>query len=281
MSIKYDKPSIIEYMKKITRVFDFILSRAIIFALAFIWCRYYIKPVYLSVAAALGATFILSLILFLISRPKKRKTAISGVEKEHMNDVINQFMYSSNRQNSEYFYGLIKNEYPATLLPECIVTENNKVKTLMFTRFTIAPAIPDDIREIIIECRKYGAKRAIVFCGAFSDKAKETAGKIEGIEIVLMNAENTYGFLKDFNLYPAITIETTQKRRKPLKVFFKYAFSRTKVKAYLWGAAIMLLGSFFVLYNLYYLISATVFLFFALLSFISFKFKQEPEKSLL
>ena len=266
---------------KIRRIFDFILSRAIIFALAFIWCRYYIKPVYLSAAAALGVTFILSFILYLISRPKKRRTAVTGAEKEHMNEVINQFMYSLNRQNIEYFYNLIKNEHPATLLPECIVAENSKGKTLMFTRFTIAPLIPDDVRETIIECRRYGAKRAIVFCNSFSDKAKETAGKIEGIEIILMNAENTYGFLKQFNLYPAITIETTQKRRKPFKVFFKFAFSRTKVKAYLWGAAIMLLGSFFVRYNLYYLISATAFLFFALLSFINFKFKQEPEKNLL
>ena len=268
-------------MKNFKHVFDFVLSRAIIFALAFIWCRYYINSLLFSAAAALGLTFAISILLLLIVRPKKRKAALTGAEKEHMNEIINQLIYSVNQRNIEYFYDLIKHERNATLLPECIICEDNKVKTLMFTCFTITPATPDEIREAIIECRRYGAQRAVVFGTAFSDKAKEIASKIEGIEIELMNAESTYGFIKDTGLYPAIVVKTKQKKRISFNVFFKLAFSRAKVKAYLFGASVLLLGSFFVRYNLYYLISASAFLLFALLSFINFKFKQTPEKNLL
>ena len=266
---------------KIRRVIEFIFSRAVIFALAFIWCRYYIKSLPLSAAAALGATVAVSILLLLIARPKKRKVAVSGAEKEHMNEVMNQFMYSVNQRNIEYFYDLVKREYHATLLPECIISETDKVKTLMFTRFTIAPVAPDDIRNVIIECRRYGAHRAIIFGTSFNEKAKETAALIEGIEIVLMDAENTYNFIKEFGLFPAIVVKTAQKKRKPFKVFFKFAFSRTKVKSYMFGAGVMLLGSLFVRYNLYYLISASAFLFLALLSFVNLRFKQEPERPLI
>jgi len=268
-------------MKNFKRVFEFVFSRALIFALAFIWCRYYISSLLLSVAAALGVTFAVSILLFLVTSPHKRKAAVSAAENELMDEVINQFVYSANRRNIEYFFDLVKREHPATLLPDCIITENNNVKTLMFTRFTLDPVSPDEIRDVIIECRRYGTRRAVVFGTAFSDKAKEIAEKIEGIEVVPMDKERTYGFIKEFGLFPAIAVKTRQKKRTPLKVFFKFAFSRAKTKAYLFGAAVLLIGSLFVRYNLYYLISATAFLFFALISFINFKFKAEPEKSLL
>lgn len=273
--------SIIDIVKNFTRIFDYILSRIVIFALSFIWCRYYLDSLFLSVLASAGITLCISFIFALILKPGKRRKAVSKAVRQHREEVINQFMYSTNQRNIEYFYNLIKTEYHAALLPECILSENKKVKTLIFTRFRLLPANQDDIREVITECRCYGAERAIVFGSAFNDKAKETALKIEGLEVVLMNAESTYNFIKELGAYPVIAVKTTQNKRKPLKVFFKFAFSRTKVKAYLLGAAIMILCSFLVRYNLYYLISATAFLFFALLSFINFGFKREPEKSLL
>ena len=268
-------------MKNYTRIFDFILSRTVIFALAFIWFRYYLDSFLLTCMAAAGITVGISFIIFLVTAPKARKAGISGAEKQHMKEVINQFMYSENNRNIEYFYNIIKNEYPSALLPGCIITENDRMKTLIFTRFTFSSASPDDIREAVIECRRYNVARAVIFCNSYSLKAKEISSEIEGFEIILMDAANTYRFIKEFNMYPVIEIKTAKKTHRAIKVLYKTAFSRAKVKAYLFGAVIMLLGSFFVRYNLYYLISATVFLFFALICLIDFKFKKEIERNLL
>jgi hypothetical protein len=50
---------------------------------------------------------------------------------------------------------------------------------------------------------------------------------------------------------------------------------RRNVKGYLFGALFMVIGSFFIRHNLYYLISASVFLTLALLCRVNFKFKSE------
>ncbi len=268
-------------MNKISRVIDFLISRTVIFTLAFIWCRYYLNSLWLAVLSAAGITLLACLILFLISRAKNARKSATKAEQIHMQQVMTEFMYSTNKQNVEYFYKLIKNEYAATLLPDCVLCENNKIKTLLFTRFKYAALSPDDIREFYIECRRFNAQRAIVFASDVSDKARSAASGLTDAEIILMNAENTYKFLKEFNMYPVITVKTAPEKRRKIKTLLKFAFSRNKVKTYLWGAGIMLLCSFAVPYNLYYLISATVMMVCALISFINPAFVRDPEKSLL
>jgi len=271
--------SIIIGMNYISKALDFVLSRAVIFALAFIWCRYYLKSLSTVILASAAITAGASLLLLLFSRPKKRRAALSKTERTQQENAINQLMYSTNRQNTEYFYKLLKNEHNVTLLPECVLSENNGAKALIFARFRFAPALPDDVREIIAECRRYGAAQAVFFGSAFSEKAKDAALKVGSVDIAFMDAAETYAFLKRHGAVPENKVEMRQKGRKPLKAFFKSAFSRTKAKAYLWGAAIMLLCSFFVPYNLYYLISATAFLCFAFLSFLNLGFTRETERN--
>ena len=268
-------------MKRISKTVDFMLSRTVIFVLAFIWCRYYINSLWLSPLSALGITVLLSLVLFLFSRSRKAKKDITAAERKHMEQVINEFMYSVNRKNIEFFYNLIKDQYPATLLADCLLTENNKVKTLIFTHFTYAPLSEDALREIFILNSGYKAERIIVFTNSFTDKTKNAAALLD-TEIILMNAENTYSFLKEFNMYPVIILKAAQPiKRKPIKTLLKFAFAKSKAKAYLLCSAVMLFCSFIVPYNLYYLIFATITLIFSLICFIDFKFKQESDKSLL
>ncbi|GHV00971.1 hypothetical protein FACS1894211_09710 [Clostridia bacterium] len=267
-------------MNTISSWIDFILSRAVIFVLAFIWIRYYADGLWVAVFAASAVTALVSLILSLLSRRKKKKKDLSAKDIKHAESVMTQLIFMENTRVLSFFAAFLKKHYNCMSTGECVLAETGAEATLIFTAFKHAPLSPDDLARVYIAAQKYSADKILIFTNGCAPATTEAARRLQKPRAILQNAADTYKFLKAYETFPEITVQVEPpKRRKKFKFLLAAALSRKNAKSYLFGALFMVAGSFFIPYNLYYLMSASVFLSLALLCCINFKFKTESAET--
>lgn len=254
-------------MTKLSRVFDFVLSRFIILSLAFIWIRYYVSSAWLSLLYALAATAAISLLSALVFGKSRRRKRLNAEEAKAVEHTMTQFIFSSKEKNLNFFYNILKAQYHTVIMPECLIVENGSTKILVFTFFSHNKMGLEDFTKAYVAASKYAADKIIYFTGGFTPSVADTAARIEDVKVTVLDARETYAFLKEYDTFPESAVSLAKpKKRSAFRGLLSAAFSRRNVKGYLFGAAVMLAGSFFVGYNIYYLVSASVLLAFGLIS---------------
>ncbi|MDR1093382.1 MAG: hypothetical protein LBL66_04465 [Clostridiales bacterium] len=255
---------------------DFILSRTVIFVLAFIWIRFYADGIWVAVFAALAVTVLCSMVLSFLSRRKKRKKDLTGKDLKHAETVMTQLMFMENARVLAFFAEFLKKHYRCMATGECVLAETGAEATLIFTSFRHEPLSPDGLARIYIAAGKYSADKILIFTNGFAPAAADAARRFAKPRVILQNAADTYKFLKTYETFPDVTVKLNPpKNRKKFKVLLAVALAHRNAKGYLFGALFMVFGSFFIRYNLYYLISASAFMTLALLCRVNFKFKSE------
>ncbi len=268
-------------MQRFLFIFQIILKCGLIFLISYIWLRYFLSNTLYSILLSIAFTIIVQWISIAIGKRKNAKTSLKIKEKE---DAENMFLSLLTEENSlNFFLQLALSRHKLSSIQKDFVVidngESGKVALVPFIK--LSPLLPDDIAQIIKKCGQYCPNKIIITCNEY-EKSCNSFAKNFNQDIVLIDKFETYALLyKEYDFYPEITTQYKKPQKLSFKDLLASAFTRTKTKNYLFCAVVILISSYWVGMNLYYCITASVLLLFALISFINPKYNKKKEQSLI
>lgn len=265
-------------MKKLLFILQFILKIFLIFVFFFIWTRYFIKELWLSILTAAGATILIEIITRLAGRKKSNSASLKVKEKE---EAENMFLsLSSNPSAFSFFEKLAKIKHPsvAKKTKYIVISHSEKTKTILYPYLYFKPLSIDDLSEIIEKTEKEKATKLVISCGECSKEAYSFAKNFD-IKIVILDRFETYKKLyKEYDCFPEITRQYKKDKALAFKDLLAYSFNKNRTKGYFLSALIIFLAGFLVRANLYYSIMASILVIFAFISQFNWVFnKSEGE----
>ncbi len=129
---------------------------------------------------------------------------------------------------------------------------------LVCCRFSVEPLSADEILQV------YKSERCqlIFFGNEFTESAKHITDYI-GKDITLVDMPSVYKLLKNAELLPETETKTVNRKEK-IKSLFVATFQRKKAGSFALYGSVLLIMSRFVFYPLWYIISGTIFLLYAI-----------------
>ena len=266
-------------MKKFLFIIQIFIKCSLIFLIAFIWLRFVLDSIWL----ALSLSFIITVIIELITTFFKRKNGIkNSLQVKEKEDAENMFLSLLQDKNRiDFFCNLVSSRHSNIRKNKnyILISHDNKTKVALFPFFKIQSLLPDNIIEINNEIKEKLDKLVIV-CNDY-DKSSLDFSKHFSFEIVILNKYETYQNLyKEYDYYPEIIVKNSTKKIS-FKELISYSFNRSRTKGYIISSLLLFIMSFFVQMSIYYCIVASILLIFALISFTNQTYNKKIEKELL
>jgi hypothetical protein len=266
---------------KFSRAVDFALSRIALWAVAFVWIRYYIDNVWVTLVAATAITLFVNILLEILLKIKHKGREIKAKELKRISEIGNQLLLNTRGQNIDFFAGLLKDE-DCSVIPtdDCIVAKKDERTILICPDFSVQPLNKQAIVEHIRYAISIRATKIAVFCLSYEKNIEQFCTTLPDIKIKIYDPVKTYSLLKNYNCFPEITRRLSVKQKMNLKQLCAYALNRSRAKGYMLSGLLLFAISFVTFYRLYYLISASVLIGFGLLSYFNKRFNADPGKEL-
>ncbi len=264
-------------MKYVSLILQSLLRAILIFSLTFIWVRYFIHALWLSILLSCLITMVLDIFIRFITKRRNNKSNMKIKEKEEAENMFLSLATSSNYMT--FFLNLSKKENPnATKKKNYIILENPENKTLFYPFMSANELSKDDIAKIIILANKEKAGKIVITCGEINKEAFSFSKSLN-IPIILLDKFSTYNDLyKYYDIFPKITLTYQKSKKLAFKEMLAYSFNKSRTKGYFLSAIVLLISTFFIRMNIYYTIMASLLLIFALISFFNPYFNIKTSK---
>lgn len=266
-------------MKKIFVLFQIFIKSFIIFLILFIWLRYIFNSFWLAIVTSVFLTLLIELLYSVIKRKKGIKNSLKIKEKEDADKMF--FSLSKDINYIDFYYKLVKSRHSNAikLKKYILITHQDGSKVALFPYIKFQALCFDDIISSY-NIIKQPIDKIVITC---NDYEKNIINNIKSFScpVVLLNKYETYENLyKEYDFYPEIsTVELNT--RYTLKDFFSLAFNRSKSKGYFISAIILFIASWFIQFNIYYSVFASILFLFALISLTNKTFNKKISKELL
>ncbi len=251
-------------MKKILFLLQVFIKCFIIFLVFFIWLRYILDSVWLSILISFTLTVIIEIISLFLSKRKGVKTNLKQKEKEDAEKMFYSLASDTNYIN--FFFKLAKSRHQniAKYKKYIYITHQDNSHVILYPYLKFQTFNLDDLILLISSCKK-PLDKIVIICNDY-DKNLSKCFKNYNFEILLLNKYETYQNLyKEYDYYPEITTNESFSKTT-LKDMFSSAFNYDKSKGYFVSAIILFIASLFVSFNIYYSIFASILLIFSLIS---------------
>ena len=122
------------YMKRFNffKTFDAFFRILIIFLACFVWCRYFIDNLWISLVATIFLTIIIDLTIKFIKNKRQKKKNTYKEEDEKIQQYINTFIFSEDNFSVNFFYELAKIKHQAQKKNKYIEIVNTNKKIILF-----------------------------------------------------------------------------------------------------------------------------------------------------
>lgn len=265
------------YMKKFLYLFQQFIKCSLIFFIAFIWLRFFLKELWQILLSAFIITLVIEIGTFLLTRKKNNSSYLKLKEKEDADDMYFSLI---NSNYIDFLFNLFSTRFgKIEKKKEYIKIKSEQENLIVYPMPSLdtinAPAIVNIMKKfknvhfdkLMIICYDYDAS-----CNAILQSYNK--------EIFLLNRYECYSSIyKEFDFYPMITHKFYKKGKQTFKDLLAYSLNKSRAKGYLISATIIFITSFFVQINLYYCIIATILLLLALISYINPKYNKKTAKN--
>ena len=270
------------YMKRFNffKTFDAFFRILIIFLACFVWCRYFIDNLWISLVATIFLTIIIDLTINFVKNKRQKKKNTYKEEDEKIQQYINTFIFSEDNFSVNFFYELAKIKHQAQKKNKYIEVVNTNKKIILFPYFIYRDFNSDDLVLVYNKTKKEMSSRLIICTNTIDNNAIKLAQKLP-LDVYILDGNQVYEkLLKKYNYFPYLT-----KLKSETKIGFKeilsYALNKKRTKGYFIASVILLLSSFFVPYKIYYVVMATLLLILSLVSFSNPKYNKIENIELL
>lgn len=272
-------------MKKFLLMLQFFLKMGLVFVLVFIWCKFFLNDLYLSILISITVSFITTMIITLITKKSLKETSLKIKEKEEAEDMFLSLSSQTNSFQIDFFYNLIKTRHQVVYKKSRYVllsqTHSNYSKTILYPFLKFQKFQVDDLLTLIKLSKKDNPNKIVIVCNEY-EKSLSTFIKNQNIEIVLLDKYEVYKNLyQEYEFYPKIITKSKKEIKKTMRDFLSFAFNKSRTKSYIISSLLLFLSSFWIGMNLYYNIVSSILLIFALISYLNPKYNTKSYNELL
>lgn len=265
-------------MRKISLIFQEILKFFLIFLLTFVWIRYFIKKLIVAFLVTLLVSALVYLLLWFILRKRKNKEGLKLKEKEDAENMFFSLVCDDKRMDFFMKLALSKHKNVKKFKNYLLIEYENNVKTLLYIKADFENLTIPSFMEIYKKIK--GKAQKVVFVCYTCDSEVTTFAKNFDTYFIFLDRFATYEKLfKYYNIYPEIVQKYKKDKKLSFKDFALYSFNKKRAKGYLISSFLLVLSSLFVRTTIYYCITATILILFAIFSEFNttFNFKEEKE----
>lgn len=256
---------------KISSVFDFVFGTAFVFLISFVWSRYFLHDIFLTVFLSGIMTFLIVTIFHLIKKIKYKNKELSNGELKSAQNISTNFLLMTEQQILKEFEKYLSKKYEVKQKSDFIVVND----TILRPIFSCYEITDKEILESYTKTKYMKAKKLIIVCKSYSQKAKQIASIIQEKKVIILDELSAYE-----NIYKPLNFKTTSnikeiKNKKNINYYIEFALNKDRTKNYFLVSVFMLIASFVLRYNLYYLIFATITTSLALYSHFNKRFNKK------
>lgn len=251
-----------------------LLSRIfLIFMICFVWFRYFIKDLSLSLVYTAILTLIIEMFIHFLLQRKNKKNNLKKEEEQLAEKISLNFIYD-NKKAIQYFSSLCKIKYSVKTLSKFLIlsgkekSETNQ-NTVVYPTYSFNSFCAQDLLEIIKKTEKYSPSKLVICTYKVGTDAKTFASKIKDKKIVLLDSRDCFiKLIKPYNFYPDNLKDIELASKPKFKDILLSSISRQRTKGYLLASFILLFSSMIVKMNIYYVVMSSVLLLLSLASFV-------------
>lgn len=252
-------------MKRFSRIFQAFFRCVLIFFIAFVWARYFISPLWLSLVVAIATSVIVDAILRIIFR---RKNSIAALKKNEQEEAENAFLsLSLDPKALDFFLRLASSRHSAEKKKNCIlISHDDGEKVLLIPHLPHKNLSPDDIAAYVLAARNFGAKKVVIPCKNADKECFSFAKNFEE-EFVILNQYEAYQKLyREYNMLPEIKIKYKKEKALAFRELAIFSLNKSRAKGYFLSALVLCFSTLFVRTTIYYCVVASVLMILALVS---------------
>lgn len=271
-------------MKKYTlgKIIDYIFKNTLVFFIAFIWIRFYIKTLYLSLFLSVIITLLFGLVITLKNQKNLNTKKLTCEENKQISICTNEFLFSNHFTNLNFFNKLANKKHTSTIINEFILIKNNGFKIALFPYYETRILTIDTATNIYIKCKELAVDKLVITCKNTNQEALNFAKQLKNIKLLILEEKQAYfKLLKTYETYPKITNKLIQEDKLTLKQILMLAFNRKKTKGYLFSGVILFFASFVIKYNIYYIVFSSLLFIMALFSYSNAIFNKKMPENVL
>ena len=116
---------------KLYYLFDTLFRLFIIFLICFVWLRYFVKTLWLSLVLSCIATLMIDFALKLIRDKKKNKKDIITKQKQKIENIINSLVFSDDKQVVDFFLNLSQKKHSAIKKSSYVIVSHPNKKIIL------------------------------------------------------------------------------------------------------------------------------------------------------
>ncbi len=267
-------------MRKINFIFQEVLKFFLIFVLSFVWLRYFVRKLWLSIVISLTVTTITYFLIFFLKRKKIKKEGLKIKEKE---DAENIFLtLACDTKKMDFFQKLaqIKHKNVKKFSKYLTVQHENNTKTLLYPKIDFEPLTISNFVEIY-KAVKGKAEKVVILCHSYDKEVKSFSQHFDTHFLIFDRFETYEQLYKFYNIFPEIKEKYKVNKMLTFKDFVAYSFNKKRAKGYLISAFLLAFSAIFVRTTIYYTLVATLLVVFAIVSQFNTTFNLKEEKEVL
>jgi hypothetical protein len=271
-------------MKKYTlaRIIDFLFKNILMFFIFFVWLRYYLDSLNLTIFLSASLTVLFGLFLTLRGEKRYNKRVLSKEESNLITACSNEFLFSSFNKNLKFFLNLINQKHTATLKDNFILLKQENFNILVYPFYKTRILNIDDATNIYVNARMQKVDKLIITCKEITQEVLNFTKQLKITKIIVLDERGVYfKLLKKYDTFPKIENKIINEERITFKQISQVAFSKKRTKSYVISGTILLLGSFILKYNLYYIIFSSLLYLMALFSYFNVPFNKRLPENIL
>lgn len=267
-----------ECMRKISLVFQEVLKFFLIYLLVFVWIRFFIRKLFLALLITLLVSAFIYMMIFFLLRKRKNKEGLKIKEKEDAENMFFSLVLDDKRMDFFMKLALSKHKNVKKYCKYLIIEHENNIKTLLFIKADFENLTIPKFVELYNKLK--GKAQKIVFVTySFDREVTAFAGNFDTYFIFLDRYMAYERLFKFYNIFPEIKQKYKKDKKLTFKDFVAYSFNKKRAKGYLLSSFLLVLSAIFVRTTIYYCITASVLILFAIFSQFNttFNFKEEKE----
>lgn len=255
-------------MKKtiLSKIIDNLFLVLIVFLTAFLWVRYHEHNTLLILLYSSVITITFCLIFYLIVKFKNKKKSLTAKHAKQIELLAQKLIFATQSEVIKIFeQSLKKRDISYTKTTKYLAFDQNLIVPIFYK----TKVDENSLLEVLLslKTKKISAKLVCICACDFDSTAKNLANQFTDYNILLYDKKQTYTvFFKPVQYEVESVVIKRQKTpfKQKIKVLINVAFNKKRFKGYILSAIVLLIASYFMRYSLYYLISSSILVLFAL-----------------
>lgn len=252
---------------KIGQIFDFVFGATFLFFMCFVWVRYFLHDFWLTILLSAIITFGIMAIYHFLSRKKFQKNLLSEIDIKNANAIANKFLLLTKQEILKEFCFYLNKKYKTEIKSDYILINNNILRPL----FSSGTITDKDVIESYTKTKSHKANKLILVCKKADESALDFAKYITDKKVVILEEFDAYD-----NIYKPLNFDIPphekQTKQRKFVDYLAFALCKARTKNYILVSAFLLVSSFVLRYNIYYIVFASITTILGLYSYFNKRF---------